>query len=400
MAVFGKIKFLNISSRNIPKKIKKFRLFLVVRSFSMLSIFGSRNKLICLLLLTLLITIAGCQISAQKTQHLEAKGCKDIGILLPATGAESGRWEEKDRHFLEKGIIEKIRDVTIRYFNANSNKELQEKQADLALKAGSCILIVTPVANEEGINIIEKAKKKGVPVIAYDRPIKDDDLSFYISFDSEEVGKLQANYVIQELNKGQEGIYKLKGIPNLVMINGDIDDENSYAIQEGWFNTLNSYFQPEASNQNKKLNLIFPIGKDDPQYFMPNWSGEKAAQKVEELLKNHQDNIQIILVANDSMANEIIGSLGDKKRGKILITGQDGSKQTAQNIKNGFQGITIYKSSELLAQKTVELVVALSEGKNTEDLMNRDIETSTGKKIPSGILRPISVTKENIEVLD
>ncbi|NET43513.1 substrate-binding domain-containing protein [Okeania sp. SIO2B3] len=345
------------------------------------------------------MTIAGCQISAQKTQHLEGKGCKDIGILLPATAAESGRWEEKDRHFLEKGIIEKIPDVTIRYFNANSNKELQEKQADLALKGGSCILIVTRVENEQGINIIKKAKKKGVPVIAYDRLIKHDDLSFYISFDSQEVGRLQADYVIQELNKGQEGIYKLEGIPNLVMINGGIDDENSHAIQESWFKRLNSYFQPEEFNQNKRLNLIFPRGKDDPQYFMPDWSGKKAAQKVNELLKNHQDNIQIILVANDSMANEIIGSLGDK-RGKILITGQDGSAQSRKNIKNGFQGITIYKSSELLAKKTVELVVTLSEGKNTEDLINWDIEISKEKEIPSVILRPISVTKENIEVLD
>ena len=47
------------------------------------------------------------------------------------------------------------------------------------------------------------------------------------------VGELQANYTINELNKGQKGIYKLNPGENLVMINGDIKDPNTHFIAKG-----------------------------------------------------------------------------------------------------------------------------------------------------------------------
>ena len=209
------------------------------------------------------------------------------------------------------------------------------------------------------------------------------------------VGELQANYTINELNKGQKGIYKLNPGENLVMINGDIKDPNTHFIAKGWFDRLDTSFK------NKKLNLIFPTDGDikNPEYFIDNWDGEKAAQKVKELLKNYQDNIQIVLVAKDGMANKIIGILGDKIR-KILITGQDGSAQSARNIVENHQGITIYKPSKLLAEKTVELVVALSNGEDTQYLITtKDIKTTNGNIIPSHLLAPIPITKEDLKIL-
>ncbi|NET26134.1 sugar ABC transporter substrate-binding protein [Okeania sp. SIO1I7] len=381
-----------------PKKIKKFRLLLVVSNFSMLNIFRSNTKFICLFLLVSLITIAGCNTLNQKPEYFKAEGCKDIGILLPATGGEAGRWEQYDRHFLEKGIIDKIKGVTIRYFNANSQEGVQEQQANLALKGGSCILIVAAVDGKEGINIVKKAKNQGVPVIAYDRLIEDKDLNCYISFDSKKVGEFQANYVMDKLSKGENGIYKLKPGANFVMINGDKKDPNTTAIEEGWSIRLGSYFDDENDG---KLNPIFPKDKNDKNnkiHFIDRWDSTKAEKKVQELLKKHQNNIQIILVANDGMANKIIGSLGDKK-GKILITGQDGSPQSARNIVRGYQGITIYKPSKILAEKTVELVVALSNGKITRDIIKNDIKTKDGSKIPSILLTPKPVTKDNISIL-
>ncbi|MGD1700811.1 hypothetical protein [Dapis sp. BLCC M229] len=81
----------------------------------------------------------------------------------------------------------------------------------------------------------------------------------------------------------------------------------------------------------------------------------------------------------------------------------------------------MYKPTKLLAEKTVELVVALSNGENTQDLINkyidietskgngkdtqdlsnnsRDTETSKGKRISSLLLEPKSVTKDNIKIL-
>ncbi len=356
----------------------------------MLAVFRQNNNLNYCVLLFFFAIIAGCTILSQESDFNQAKGCNDIGILLPATGAESVRWEQYDRHHLESGIIRKIPGVTIRYFNANSNHDIQEKQADLALKKGSCILIIAPVDSKKASTFVQKAKQKGVPVISYDRFIDDKDVFFYIGFDNKKVGELQAEYVINEFNKKEQGIYNLKEGSNLVMINGAKTDPNTKAIQEGWFEKLNSHFD------DKTLNLVFPNGKDDPEYFMDNWDGELAAKKVEELLRERQGDIQIILVGNDAMANEVIKILGDKT-GKILITGQDGSLGSAINIVKNYQGITIYKPIEDIAAKTVETVVALSNGYDTNSLINNTDIKSQVKTIPAHLLVPIAVTKDDIE---
>ncbi|NEP84472.1 MAG: sugar ABC transporter substrate-binding protein, partial [Okeania sp. SIO3B3] len=54
----------------------------------------------------------------------------------------------------------------------------------------------------------------------------------------------------------------------------------------------------------------------------------------------------------------------------------------------------------LLAKKTVELVVALSNGEDTQYLISHtDIKTSDGSIIPSHLLTPVPVTKDNISIL-
>lgn len=337
--------------------------------------------------------ITSCNLISQVPANA-SQDCKDIAILLPATGLEAPRWEESDRVFLERAIIENIPDATIRHFNANSDPQLQEQQADLALAKGSCILIVAPVDTNEASKVVQNAEAKGVPVIAYDRFIDDEGLDFYVSFSSKQVGQFQAEYLLRQLELGESGLYKLKKGANLVMINGDVKDGNTQRIEEGWFETLQPLFD------SKNLNLVFPKEKGDPDYFMEGWSGEKAAETVESLLDEYQNNIPIILVANDSMAEEIIGILQQKqKQGQVLVTGQDGSLNSAIYIVEGLQGITLYKPiDDNLSKKTIDVINALRDGDDLGVLANNvEITTQNSKEIPAYLFTPIRVTAENIE---
>ena len=76
-------------------------------------------------------------------------------------------------------------------------------------------------------NVIAEAKKEGIKVLAYDRLINNADLDFYVSFDNEKVGELQAQSVIE---KKPEGNYFLMG--------GSPVDNNAKLFRKGQIKVL------------------------------------------------------------------------------------------------------------------------------------------------------------------
>lgn len=311
----------------------------------------------------------------------QAKSCKDVAVLLPSTD-EAIRWEQNDRPNLEREIIKVLPGTTIRYFNANGDADLQQEQADIALEKGSCILVLAPSDSEKAATIVKKAKAKGVPTIAYARLIQSDDLAFYVTFDSLTVGELQGQYIVDEFEKGAEGDYDLRSGDQLVMINGAKNDNNAVEVRKGAISKL----QPLIDDG--KLNLIH-------DKFTPGWNNNEAAQRVQELIQNH-DNIKVIYAANDGMAKAIINILGERK-GKILVTGQDAEPGNIKNIVRGYQGMTVYKPSLDLAIKTAQVIKGLSQGTDIQVFANNTTEIEKDGEIPSFLRRPIFVDKTNIK---
>lgn len=317
-----------------------------------------------------------------------AKGCTTVAILLPETGPAQ-RWEGADRPELERQIAEKLAPVladkraelTLLYFNANGDATKQAEQADLALQKNACILIVGASDSKKAENIVRKAKSKHVPVIAYDRMIKDDDLAYYISFNSKSVGERQGDYIVEELGKKPNWTEPVK----FIIINGDPNDSNTQQLRKGLMGSLES-----SINQGK----LQKIGEDED---IPGWDGKKAAKKVQDLLKGFPD-LKIVWVANDGMASEIIKvNQQTIQKEDILITGQDGTINSLTNIEKGLQGMTVCKDSKDTAKTTAELVEALFKGVNpsSRDILNQKTP-AIKREIPSYIsLEVYEVTRNN-----
>jgi D-xylose transport system substrate-binding protein len=49
---------------------------------------------------------------------------------------------------------------------------------------------------------VKEAKQEGIKVLAYDRMINNADIDYYISFDNEKVGELQAKSLIDKVPQG------------------------------------------------------------------------------------------------------------------------------------------------------------------------------------------------------
>ncbi|KAM3114301.1 sugar ABC transporter substrate-binding protein [Phormidesmis sp. 146-33] len=315
------------------------------------------------------------------TKFSAAKGCKNIGVLLPESDS-SARYEAYDRPLLDQEIKKAVPGATIQYSNANNDADSQQNQAEAVLTKGACILVVDPKDSEKASVIVQRAKASQVPVIAYDRLIQDPDTAYYVSFDNVRVGELQGQYIVDQFRKGA---YGLKKGANLVMINGSQTDNNALQFREGAMKAL----QPLIDN--KDVNLIF-------DQYTPNWDNGRAQSLMEGVLTKEKNNVQIAYVANDGMANTVVAALRSQKLdGKILVTGQDATLSGIQNILAGDQAMTIYKPIVQEAQATAQLVAALSNGTDPGSLVNGQTQTKAGGQIASVLVTPIAVDKTNVQ---
>src|SRR6476659_5940854 len=92
---------------------------------------------------------------------------------------------------------------------------------------GDVDLIVAPHNGEIAASIVEAAHRKGVPVIAYDRLIRNADVDLYISHQVVRIGEMQAAYALQHVPKG-----------NYVLIGGAPTDYNALILRDGQMRVL------------------------------------------------------------------------------------------------------------------------------------------------------------------
>ena len=113
-------------------------------------------------------------------------GGGSIALLLPES--KTARYESQDRPNFERKVKELCSDCPIIYSNADQDAAKQQQQAEAALTNGAKVMILDPVDSAAAANIVSKAKAKKVPVISYDRLVKNADVDYYVSFDNVKVG--------------------------------------------------------------------------------------------------------------------------------------------------------------------------------------------------------------------
>src|SRR5690606_3168686 len=104
------------------------------------------------------------------------------------------------------------------YGNADGDAAKQQQQAESMLTRGASVLVLDPFDDKAAAAIVARATARGVPVISYDRLIASAELAYYISFDNELVGRLQATALIEKLRAdgiepGDGGILMVNGSP-------------------------------------------------------------------------------------------------------------------------------------------------------------------------------------------
>jgi D-xylose transport system substrate-binding protein len=267
------------------------------------------------------------------------------------------------------------------YSNANQDANLQLSQAEAALTNGAQVLVLDPVDSAAAAAIANKAKAQGVPVIAYDRLILNSTgVDYYISFDNVEVGKLQAQSLMKKLDS--MGLSK----PTIVMINGSPTDNNAKLFKQG----AHSVFDPLV--QQGKLVIA-------KEYDTPDWSPDQAQNEMQQALTALGNKVDGVYCANDGTASGAIAAMKAAGLNPIPpVTGQDAELAGIQRILVGQQYMTVYKAIKPEAEAAAELAYDLLTKKPVPASMTNGKTTPNGSMdVPSVLLTPVAVTKDNIK---
>ena len=312
----------------------------------------------------------------------KAVGCKKIGISFPETNT-SYRWDNQDKPLLEADLKTTLglTDTDIIYNNANGSASTQQTQAESELSNGACLLIVAANDATAASAIVTKAKAQGVPVIAYDRLIDNPNVVAYASFDNQNVGKLQGQYVADHYAQ----YVTSNGNNNIVIINGGQTDNNAVLFRAGMHSVLDPIFT------SGKLKNVY-------EQYTPNWDNPTAETEVQAALSKTSNKVAVVYSANDGMATTILAALKNVHlNGKVLLTGQDAAQGAITNILLGNQSMTIYKPYSKEAQDAANIAKALIAGTAVTSITTSTSQTPTAKAaIPSILETPITVDKTNI----
>src|SRR3954470_23909902 len=144
-------------------------------------------------------------------------------VIMPDTDSSS-RWPNGDTPALQEQFPAAGFKVTIQNAENDTSKYATIAQQQLA---GGCTIMVLVDLNGAGLQVTEQAHSQGIPVIAYDRPIKGAD--YYISFDNFHVGELEGQMIVDGLKK--EGKDPAKA--SVVYVGGDPTDGNALQFHDG-----------------------------------------------------------------------------------------------------------------------------------------------------------------------
>lgn len=294
---------------------------------------------------------------------LQFAQAQKIGLLIDSYFID--RW-----YIDQKALSERVQELGGQCITENPNGDADEqiRLATKMMNEGIDVLVIVAVDGKKAIQIVDAAKTKNIPVVAYDRFIKSKSVSFFVSYDNKMVGQLQGKYAVDHMPAG-----------NYLLVNGPVSDNNAILFREGQFDALKS------GVTSKKINVI-------GDFVLNEWSEMEAMMKVDEFLSTSKVLPDVIIAGNDAIATGAIQSIPESAAHKMIIVGQDADAMAVRNIINGQQTMTIYKPIRPLANKAAEVAMQLALKKPIQGVMKVKVDDVEVDAIQ---LTPIVVDKSN-----
>lgn len=327
-----------------------------------------------------------------------SSGTKTVGIAMPTKSLE--RWN-RDGEYLKEQFEAAGFKTELKYSDNDVKQQNNDIQGMIADNVD--LLLIAAIDGNTLSQTLSDAKSAGIPVVAYDRLIMNTDaVSYYVSFDNYTVGKLQGEFVRDELKLDSE-----EGPFNIEFTAGDPADNNANYFFNGAYDTLKTYIDSGK--------LVIPSGKKTfEQVATTKWSTDTALENMQNTLASYYSDgtkLDVALCSNDSTALGVAQAITSDYAGSNspIVTGQDGDIANLRNIVDGIQTMTVYKNVSEEVGVTLEVSKAVLNGETPDGSLVSKLsaeatyDTSSYdngvKTVPSYLLSPVVVTKDNLQYL-
>lgn len=336
-----------------------------------------------ILILAVIQALTGCSL-INKQEKSSAKDRKSIKVGISVYDqydtfissimkslSDAAREKEK-----EKSVS-----ISLDFANASGNQLLQNDQVETFIKQEYDIICINLVDRTDASVVIDMAKNADIPVIFFNRELVEEDLErfdklYYVGAVTLEPGIMQGeliiNYCKDNFSKADKNH---DGRLQYVMLEGEPGHQDALVRTEYVVNTV-----VESGILMEKLG-------DE----IANWNRAQSATKMNQLIKDYGENIELVIANNDDMALGAIDALkecGAKER--PLVVGIDGTDVGLEAVKSGEMMGTVLNDDAGQAGGILELAYSLGFGEE----LSEEYELIDGKyiRLPHKI-----VTIENVD---
>ena len=293
-----------------------------------------------LYLILLVVVLASC--TEEKVYKIGVSQC----------GA--GQWREKvnNEMLAAQHLYEQTAEVSIAC--AYDDTERQIKQIDSLVSSGIDLLVVAPNEANQLADVIANVRKKGIPVIYFDRKATTDDYTAFIGGSNVEAGRTMGEYAVS------------LGGGFVMEITGAMSTSPAQERHEGFSKVMVAH--PELKYVCKQAD----------------WTSDEACRIVEEQIKTGEVP-DIVFCHNDGMATGVYKAVVEQNiEGRIKIIGIDGLPgEGVEYVQFGHQvGTYVYPTH---GDKIVKLALDILTGHPYER---------------ENALKGILVTPENVNLVD
>lgn len=197
------------------------------------------------------------------------------------------------RQNLEEVQKENPQKLEYTFYDGKSNQAIQDEELDKVLQEGTDLILLNIVDRAYAKNVIDRIKEYNIPVILFNRepltpvPIQSYNKALYIGTDAKTAGELQGKMLIDVWNTSKAYIDKNKDdIMQYYMLEGESD--NTEAIQRTRYSVA-TIEKSGIKTQQVSLSIC-------------NWSGDLAYNATKSVFDKYDDQIEVIISNDDTMA--------------------------------------------------------------------------------------------------
>jgi D-xylose transport system substrate-binding protein len=298
-----------------------------------------------------------------------------VAFLAPCSATCANRFEQQDVPLFTQVVHEIDRGVTVVADNAQGRGATQVTQAQSALAAGAGVIVVDPVDKASGAAVATKAKAAGVPVVSYDALVRGARSDYYVAFDNQRAGELQAQYLANRLPAGA----------TVAILNAEQSTDQGRAFKAG---------------AHKVLDPLFASGKLRRGYEADARSATAGTGKAltQQAVARTGSKLAGLLAATDTLAEGAVAALSTAHlSGKVAVTGGGASDAGLRRLLQNTQSMTVYNAVKQEARAAAKIAVLAGRGNAAaaKSTTKATVDSGAGQ-VPALLLTPIVVTSYNM----